>query len=642
MADAARKKDMLDAMRKTVREIFDRQNLFDSIEEFYRRLHNEYRYVVIVPRKCLTEYKIFRKLWENEKIDDKASTFVTPKGLARLRDELLRELETYDKGNPRKFLAVVDDMMLYGRGINRFLTDFYDGLGEKKEKLLEQTYLEIFIESCNEMLFRDDFRAVLEKRYDVFFTYGHRGLLNAASDIFIDSFLATCTPNTSFVRSWFFQGEGDLVPDYLKLLKDSPFLWSCSPGEAERGKSYAGRYVRGWTNYVFCEKNQPLMVKNLTEFCCVRYYYSETLNRYAITPYVFMKALTCQEIDGILEKFKKLLKLPAEREKDGLWESGRSGWDFYILKYEYLTQLFSDFYGIYFFRQYMDGNSLWSDIFYDDGEILSFSYGEENVYSIPELEQRWKSWKKEEIRDLFETKISINDEWFREGQEDACEKEALEVFDETLFDMSDIPDETVLSGSEFVQEFIRRYFSASGDRDNEKAEKAVGLGDISEAERIYGISSGTFCQKLRNVGKTVRDAGLPAIYSSFLDCMDRGICALTMKHKGTHIASFLNAGEQAYRVLPDPYMLIMKYLSRIEETCINRLNFGQTEEKAGMFLEAALEAGGFSPTDRRNIQCLRRRMARQGKRWRDVYVPRNGLDKRLDEIYERIYCGIMQ
>lgn len=79
---------MISTMRKTVEKIFNEQNLFDSIEEFYMRLHHEYRYVVIVPRKCLTEYKIFRKLWEKEALDYEGTTFMTTKGLVRYKERI--------------------------------------------------------------------------------------------------------------------------------------------------------------------------------------------------------------------------------------------------------------------------------------------------------------------------------------------------------------------------------------------------------------------------------------------------------------------------------------------------------------------------------------------------------------------------
>ena len=140
-------------MERVVKEIFDRQNLYESLIKFYERLHYEYRYVVIVPRKCLTEYKIFRKLWKNDRVDDKSATFITTKGLVRYRDKFLQELESCTSDDKRKFLAVVDDMMIYGRGINEFLTDFFDGLGNDNANLIAHTYLEVFIESCDEKLF---------------------------------------------------------------------------------------------------------------------------------------------------------------------------------------------------------------------------------------------------------------------------------------------------------------------------------------------------------------------------------------------------------------------------------------------------------------------------------------------------------
>ena len=623
-------------MERVVKEIFDRQNLYESLIKFYERLHYEYRYVVIVPRKCLTEYKIFRKLWKNDRVDDKSATFITTKGLVRYRDKFLQELESCTSDDKRKFLAVVDDMMIYGRGINEFLTDFFDGLGNDNANLIAHTYLEVFIESCNEKLFQNDFQDILKKRYNVFYTYGKKGNLNAASDIFIDSFFATCTPNTSFVRSWFFREDGVGPQDCLKDMEYNENLWRHDFGKAGESREYGGSYSRAWVNIVFSEKTKSAGMENLAEFCCMRYYYSKTLNRYAFTPYVFLKEMTFKEIDSILQQFKEVLKPFSVDGNDEIWKQQGNCKEFYILKYEYLTQIFSDLYGIYFFDKYMKDKKTWEHIFCDDSEVLSYSYGKGNVYSMPVLRDRIDSVGFEKYMKFLEDCRSIVQNSAKEmTQEDEYEREALDLLTEIL----EAADE--LSEEQFLDKLIRTYFARNGEKDNEKAEKAVRIEKIEAGKRIYGISTATLCKKILKSKKLSQQSALSCIYSSFLDCMDRGICSLTMKMKGARVASFLNAGEQAYRVFLDPYMHIFKYLAKIEDTCINFTNGQGIEFRIKEFLEKVLEDEPHAEKKWKDIRHLQSIMYAQGRSYRDMYVPRDDLDTELGKKYEKIYYEVM-
>ena len=633
---------MISTMRKTVEKIFNEQNLFDSIEEFYMRLHHEYRYVVIVPRKCLTEYKIFRKLWEKEALDYEGTTFMTTKGLVRYKERIKKELKDKDKEKSRKYLAIVDDIMIYGRGINNFLIEFYDSLGEDKETLIEETYLEVFIESCNRMLFRKDFQSIWEKRYDVFFSYANRSLLNRASDIFIDSFRATCTPNTSFVRSWFFKNEGNGIPDIVYRLKRDKKLMNYWPGKYNTDNTHKTRTSFEWVNYIFSERNVPFASDNITEFCCLRYYYSKTVDRHAFTPYVFLKPMTYRQIDNTFDKISNYLRFSSMDERNALWTKQNDS-QYYILKFEYLTQFYSDLYGIYLLKKYMRLNDLWDSIFYDDSDILAFSYGADNVYSIPELEKQYEGMGIDAFRELFADMIADNQIVDDADTDSASEKDATQIFERVMTEIADP------QGRKDIYNLVRRYFAYNGEEDNRRAERAIkaenegAIGSSYKTERIYGISTGTLSSRiLKSLNQNLKGK-LLYIYGTFLDCMDNGICALTMKKKGPYIASFLNAGEQAYRVLSDPYMQFFKYFAKIEETCKNRMNAEAAEQRIEEFLEEALKLENEEEVKekRAGIEYLRGMVNEQKKSYWDIYVPRDDSNQK-NEKYDQIYYQIMQ
>lgn len=130
--------------------------------------------------------------------------------------------------------------------------------------------------------------------------------------------------------------------------------------------------------------------------------------------------------------------------------------------------------------------------------------------------------------------------------------------------------------------------------------------------------------------------------------MDSGIASLTVKNYKVNgeerIASFLNAGEQAYRIKIDKYMHVFEYLSKIEIDCRNLQILNLLEKKVDVFLDKVLTGEIMKETKKKEIAAIRDWMRESQSSYSDMFVNRKyGVDElEKKENYEKFYHEVMR
>lgn len=616
-------------IKQVIMEVFDVQNIGSSLFEFYKRIvSGRYKYVIIVPRKCLTEFKCVCQADSGIFVSEN-TTFMTTKGFIRYRDKIREEVNSAAE-LPDNYMAIVDDIMIYGRGINRFikqLLNSFDSL-ETKQKLLKKIYLEIFIESNNEFQISEEYKEILNERYNCYFSYSQYSAVKKASDLFLKSFYATATPNTSFVRSWF------LAPEYSNKwtkIEGNEIKLSLDEKKADLfqikniEQNLDQREEKFFSGIIYSDND---FLKDLCEFRCIRCYYSEKLKKNIFIPYVILKPLKITEIDDLLNTFSTLLK-DIFNDKNDLICSSKGDIDYAVLKYEYLILIISDLYGLYTLK--MTGENLCEDMgskFDDDVEILQFSYGKQNLYCIEDLRRIWSDDLERQINE------AVKEHAGSEVQYDVSdvEKDAQKIINK-------IKDDTKPRNVNEAVWFISEYFDRNSKADEVRARK--------KEDRIYGISTGNFVRNFHMIFEEDKQKDID-FYSEIIKYMDSGIASLTVKNYKVNeeewIASFLNAGEQAYRIKIDKYMQIFEYLSKIERDCINLHIPSSLEKRVNNFICNALADENDQETKGKEIALIREAMHERQSSYSDMYVSRNygnvELNKR--ERYEKFYHEAMK
>ena len=142
--------DTPNALRDTVRvqleQIFSETGIYSDILFFFKDLlKQDYKYIVIVPRKCLTLFKCIQLVEPDlQKIN---SIIMTPSGMVRHIEDIRADISRLQEGEtlPDNYLAVVDDIMIYGRGISRILNRLYGMFSGKDADILKEKTYPIFI-----------------------------------------------------------------------------------------------------------------------------------------------------------------------------------------------------------------------------------------------------------------------------------------------------------------------------------------------------------------------------------------------------------------------------------------------------------------------------------------------------------------
>lgn len=627
-----------DIIKTELKDVFEEQNLFPSIVEFYKGVMcNRYKYVIIVPRKCLTEYKCLTLLEEDNFYDD-GTVYMTTKGFVRYTEQIRKELEACTDDYIENYIAIVDDIMIYGRGISDFITHFLSHFDQEsgiREKLRRSLYLEVLIESSNKYVFKRRYEDILDERFGSFHLYYQMPAIKRASDLFIESFYAACVPNTSFVRTWIYKemnghytfNVSECRLDFSEELRNNVALdfISMPSNKAQKQRKFASA--------VFYEKNKTIF-DDISEFSCMRVYHNDGLKKTVLVPYVFLKPLSTGEIDKVLSGLQDKVDSTTIEENNILTLTDLhdgSVTDAYVLKYEYLTCLLSDLYGIYMWKNYLGGQQKkWSDVFEDDSNILSFSYGLENVLSMEMMCKVFDSMENIALSEMQNT--SFNDRIYNLLFKK--EQESIELIKEMISFGDEIGD------SEKELKFVRNYFAKCGEYDEMKAAKEV------DEERIWGITTQSLrCEATNRLG-SVQDG---EFYTALLNCMDTGVSALTVKpllgddDKLQCVAAVLNEGEQAYRIKVDEYMQLLGWLKRIEVDYKNLYMKSRATERIDAFLELAESEFNDPFCMRNDIRKIQRIMQQQNRTYSDIYVyrPREE-DPSKDKIYKEYYHRIMQ
>ena len=581
-----------------VHKSFSEMELYNDLYFFYDDLFKqEYKYIIIVPRKCLTEFKCMRLA--NQELVNTTSIITTPTGISQHIQQIQNDINKLKDGEqlPDNYLAVVDDIVIYGRGLTRILKQLYGMFSEEDaQKLMQKTYLETFIESNCASFIKDKFEDIYQNRFNTVKMGYDKSAYRKVSDLFINSFYSVPMPNTSYVRSWKFSCENiqSVVEKFMQGDKERY--------TEDRDSSYPDEY-----------KFELIYDKNswdggiLSYFNCIRFYYNESTKICFVTPYVFLKTMSESEIDKIFSILQNFIpkNLFQWRLEDNDFKKAT-----YILKYEYLTLLLSDIYGLLSYKADSEKEECEFEI-EDDTDILEFTYGVRNVTNLGKI-KKILDMNTDFLSQINQLKIDgVNDRYNQD------EKDAVNLF-------ADINKNS-------VKDTILEYFLKNGELDDTRAEEGK--------ERIWGITLETM-QKMINE-KCNENYDDNSFFYYLLQCMDSGKCALTVKAieegEAHRYYSILNAGEQAYRIKMDSLMVCFKYLKKIEEDCINNLETTFVENMAQKFLDKVQSEKLMKSEDLDTVRMIINQTS-VGK-YKNLYVPRTMFkdEEKWENVYHSLY-----
>lgn len=580
-------------VRTQLEEVFSAAGIYNDICFFYDDLlKQKYKYIVIVPRKCLTEFKCIRLVEQD--LFKTESIITTPAGMVRYIDDMKQDIRNLKAGEtlPDNYLAIVDDIMIYGRGITRVLDRLYRMFSESETQMLrEQTYLETLIESNCASYIRDHYHDIYEARFNTVRMGYDRAAYRQVSDLFIKSFYSVPMPNTSYVRSWNF---------YDKDIEDVLALFSQTGRKNSAGISDIEEY-----KFILLYDEKKHFFENVSEFNCIRVFYNSQTRICSVTPYVFLKAMSEDEIDTAFDLLKDYIpnNLYAYKIDDDKYRS-----EIYSLKYEYLTMLFSDIYGLLSYRPYNE-SGIEDVVDEDDTDILEFTYGAGNVLSLNEI--------KSVLNVMDNIQLSLG-KWNIDNPYDELnvEREAISL--------------TESIQKEDVRDVINEYFAQNGETDDQKAKEGE--------ERIWGITLDSIKKVVSK--KCAQNYNDIEFFYYILQCMDSGKAALTIKvvdEKNRKLyTSVLNAGEQAYRIHMDPLMVCFKYLKKIEEDCNNNLESKKTDLMVQKFLNGVKKENLMNQEAIDMVRAIINKNG--GSNYRNLYVSRP--DVRTEAAWESVYHSI--
>lgn len=571
---------------------FSEVGLYSDVDFFYKDLlEQNYRYIILVPRKCLTEFKCIQLA--NKKLNTNKSIIVTPSGMVRYVNDIKNDIRRLKDGEslPENYLAVVDDILIYGRGIARVLDRLFKMFSpEEVAKLREKTYLETLIESNSCSYIKDRYAEIYNTRCNTVRMGYDRPAYRRASDLFIQSFYSVPMPNTSFVRSWRISGQN--LEDVIRL-----FL-----RRGVRRKEINQNAVD--YRFVFLFEEDGIFVEQLSCFNCIRVFYNSKTQICNVTPYVFLKTMSESEIDVIFDYFKDVVRCDFLESEKG--DDKRSD-DIYTLKYQYITMLLSDIYGIYLCSKFNE-NGIPDFEMEEDIDILEFTYGKGNVPKLTEIYSIYKD-------DLLLSGLNANVQDLENIFND--EEDNLHLAENVQKDK--------------VEEFVKEYFAQNGDLDDQKAEE--------DEERSFGISLDSI--KRVALKKCNENFDNSEFFFRILECMDSGESSLTIRKVAVNnekrFTSVLNAGEQAYRIHIDSLMPCFKYLKKIEEDCNNNLESTKKSLMAQKFLNNVQAKGLLEPEQIDDVKALINK--RPNTTFRNFYVPRPDVENEKDwkKAYHSIY-----
>lgn len=549
-------------MAVSIADIFTELGVGKELEDFYYNsiCTNNYQYVIIVPRKCMTEYKCLCKEhsdWEFHR----DVYYMTPKSYIQYKAQIIDEIK---RGEDFSIL-IIDDIMMHGRGIDQVLQNMVTGMSEDIErKMIDRINISVFIESNKDFIIDEKFRPILEERSSCYFSYHEFKNVLRASDLFLESFYAKLVPNTSFVNAWYYKDwqKGHDVREKLGTGNESskkavPFCYTIQ-NKAEQDKY-------GFRSVVYSEKQENWM-ENLAEFCCVRYYCNEEGYNPFLIPYAFLRPMTGVQIDSLLERFEKALGIPH------VWE-GKSD-DFYVLKYEYLTKLVSDCYGIIFMKRYLESCNenvfSWDSEYIEDDIVSEFTFGRGNILPMEELCKKLGNDPAGKMESICKDFSTDSIEEFKE------ESNSGRLFEKAV----DEADADVSSGPEhlFYQLILDNFLKRSNLQDEKLAEE--------RKERYYGLST-IRIRNILEIRKKLSERGRAELYGEMVRCMDTGTAAISIKritNKGkVYYGAIVNSGEQAYRELQEKNAVEIHYMALIEQDCRNLCMSRETENKIDDF-----------------------------------------------------------
>lgn len=607
-------------IKKEIQSIFDEKNLFEDLLDFYRSIFEEnYKYIIIIPRKCLTEYKCL-KLFDEEiaglSNDPSFLTQITtPHGIVNYIDAIKKDIK--EGKVDEKYIALIDDIMIYGRGIKDFLDQFLNYFKEdEKEILRSYIQLETFIES--DKVFLQDYYKDIYNKGETYYSNKKLPFVKSVSDLFINSFLVEPMPNTSFISSWKIV-EGNKSS---KIWKDES-IFSELINKNKEPKSWK-KY--GYSVSIICDLEKKFFRK-VADFCCIRKYFNKYTGINVYTPYIFLKQMDSATIDEILEDLKENL-LDEEIVQNVHWYTSndeKSKRDSYILKYEYLTYILSNLYGIYVWKKNSADEELkWEDFFESDQDIIGFSYGKENVINLSALSQ---SEKLNEYIEKFSSRFTgriIPD--YGEFLE---EKQAVDLFQDAAIELNDI--------NSILESYLQK--------NNLDDERKAGTKD----KRIFGIT----LQGLYKLIKQKIDISIEKYYKNVIYYMDAGYVALKVKclrEEGEEyiIGNVLNSGEQAYRFSVDKIMPIIGYFSRIERDCINNFESNLRLNKVNKFVNKLKEEKLLSEELEKKIEELVSFVTESNSSFSDLFVFRqedtkdSHIEVNKGKEFEKAYYECMQ
>ena len=317
-----------------------------------------------------------------------------------------------------------------------------------------------------------------------------------------------------------------------------------------------------------------------------------------------------EQIDALLERFHAALDLPQ------IWQGQSDA--HYILKYEYLTKLASDCYGLMFMASYLNisgqEDTSWDGIYMEDVIVSKFTFGSENVLPMEKLRQKLGKHPEEALKNVLE---NFSLDYVTAFEEENDSRMLLNISMSKIYAHSD----TTTFG-----EILNSFLKASNIQDEIQAEE--------KKPRYFGLSTIRIKYILQQKD-FLSDANINELYGELIRCMDTGAASVSIK-------KITCSGKTYYGAIMNSELApVIHYMARIERNCLNLCMSSQRDIKIDEFLNNVRREDTNANISFDSIYEIKDTIKERNGRYGDIDVQRSGCESRLiNPLYEKAYRQI--
>ncbi len=583
----SQKQDSIEGIRK----VFSKYHLYDELIQYFRLIIEAKTdgYVIVteeILRMLNSLVSLYQFDWD-------------PSVKLMTIERFFEEISCFSTEKEKKIKIFLNDYLL--KDDKRFF-EFLEKLKSMALKynlsvdFEKQIYLSSFVESNQYFLCTEK---IGEDHYGSQHTFYYPSQMNRLWDLTWNSYYLSATSPFLYTTSL-----------YINDLKEFRRYISRCDGISKKSLVLQKEAIeKGLYSFIAFIPDFPFFRK-LIDFSCIHFSYNMHYNNYTITPVVFLKPLQNLQLDEIIRGLKDFFGLVLgdydDLENQKFEQMGCN------TKYQFIINLLGKIYGAYYLWKF-------TEIRENDLENVNSSQQLEKIYFGKQI-----SFSLRKILNIFEkhpTFIQNLDDYLKNIEDVKYDSKDLDFY--SCFSLPYLDLGSMFQNVSF--DSMRKCFEVLHEKNNICRDRTIKVDFIRFEKEFMRVD---------------REKTKEKFYVEVLSCLTSGIATLSTDENVDGISRLvLKDGQQSYRVLLDPYMMVLKYLAKIEKDGINLLSPSLSSYKTIQFITEVLALNSNLNTDELNqIRYYKNLM---NYSYEDLYVERDQQeDENQNRIYQKIYSKI--